>query len=276
MLAQIRRKKLKNTLDSYAASWCKLFSNTGKEAIFVMTVKQVRDLTGVSVRALQYYDSIGLLPPAQVTEAGYRLYDASSLERLQQILLFRELGFPLKEIAAILQAPDFDREKALRQQIELLEMRKQHLENLLAFARGIQQTGAQPMNFDAFDTAKQKQYKQQAKAQWGDTAAYRAYERKSAARTAETENALGAGLMSLFAEFGSIRTLPADHPAAHALVRRLQSYITHNFYPCTDEILLSLGEMYAADAAFTANIDAAGGAGTAQFVADAIFATVAQ
>ena len=74
----------------------------------MMTVKQVSELTGVSVRTLQYYDRIGLLPPAEYTEAGYRLYDDSALERLQQVLLFRELEFPLKEIKSILESPAFD------------------------------------------------------------------------------------------------------------------------------------------------------------------------
>ena len=79
----------------------------------MMTVSQVSELAGVSVRTLQYYDKIGLLEPSSVTEAGYRLYDDTALERLEQILLFRELEFPLKDIQAILDSPGFDREKAL-------------------------------------------------------------------------------------------------------------------------------------------------------------------
>jgi len=90
----------------------------------MMTVKRVSDLTGVSVRTLQYYDKIGLLSPTELTDAGYRLYDDTALERLQQILLFCELEFPLKEIKAILGSPNFDRKRALSQQIELLELKK--------------------------------------------------------------------------------------------------------------------------------------------------------
>ena len=81
------------------------------------TVKEVSKLTGVSVRALHHYDKIGLLVPAHTTEAGYRLYDEKSLERLQMILLFKELKFPLKEIKEILENPSFDRRKALDDQI---------------------------------------------------------------------------------------------------------------------------------------------------------------
>lgn len=84
------------------------------------TVNQVSKLTGVSIRTLHYYDEIGLLHPSAVTEAGYRLYDDTALERLQHIMLFRELEFPLKDIKDILNSSHFDRNKALEQQIELL------------------------------------------------------------------------------------------------------------------------------------------------------------
>ena len=86
----------------------------------MMTVNEVSKLAGVSIRTLQYYDKIGLLHPTGYTDAGYRLYDDADLERLQHILLFRELEFPLKDIKAIINSPDFDRSKALEQQIELL------------------------------------------------------------------------------------------------------------------------------------------------------------
>ena len=89
------------------------------------TVKQVSRITGVSVRTLHHYDAIGLLRPAKVTDAGYRLYDDAALRRLQNILLFRELQFPLREIKAILDSPNFDPAAALEQQIQLLEMQRQ-------------------------------------------------------------------------------------------------------------------------------------------------------
>ena len=128
----------------------------------MMTVHEVSRLTGVSIRALQYYDKIGLLPPAEYTESGYRLYDDASLERLQQILLFRELEFPLKDIRDIVSRPDFDREKALEQQIELLTLKKEHIENLIDLARGIQTKGVRPLSFEAFDTKKLEEYAAQA------------------------------------------------------------------------------------------------------------------
>ena len=84
------------------------------------TVTEVSKITGVSVRTLHHYDAIGLLRPTAVTEAGYRLYDDEALGRLQTILLFRQLQFPLKEIKKILDSPNFDPQEALAQQIELL------------------------------------------------------------------------------------------------------------------------------------------------------------
>ena len=95
------------------------------------TVHEVSTLTGISIRTLQYYDQIDLLPPAKRTEAGYRLYDDAALERLQQILLFRSLEFPLKEIKAILESPRFDPRQALEVQIHLLELRKQHRNRIM-------------------------------------------------------------------------------------------------------------------------------------------------
>ena len=123
-----------------------------------MTVNEVSKLTGVSIRTLQYYDNIGLLKPAEYTESGYRLYDDTALETLQQILLFRELEFPLKEIKTIIGSSDFDKNKALNQQIELLTLKKEHLENLISFARGLKKKGANKMDFSAFDTAKLDEY----------------------------------------------------------------------------------------------------------------------
>ena len=138
----------------------------------MMIVNEVSKLTGVSIRTLQYYDSIGLLKPSRYTESGYRLYDDTALERLQQILLFRELEFPLKEIKKIIDAPNFDRDKALDQQIELLLLKKEHLENLIDFARGIKKIGVKKMDFSVFDTNKIDEYSKRAKEQWGETSEY--------------------------------------------------------------------------------------------------------
>ena len=241
----------------------------------MMTVHEVSKISGVSIRALHHYDNIGLLPATEVTDAGYRLYDETALERLQHILLFKELEFPLKDIKNILDSPDFDRSKALEQQIHLLELRKQHLENLIDLARGIKIIGVKPMSFEAFDTRKIDEYAAQAKASWGKTDAYKEYEKKSEGRSKETQQKLNVEMMSIFAEFGKIKGLSPDSKDAVALAKKLQDHITEHYYTCTDEILLGLGTMYAGGGDLTTNIDKVGGEGTAVFACEAIKAMIA-
>ena len=234
------------------------------------TVKEVSLLTGVSVRTLHHYDAIGLLKPTRVTEAGYRLYDDTALGRLQTILLFRQLQFPLKEIRDILDIPGFDPMEALTQQIHLLELQRQHLDNLISHARKIQTTGVFSMDFSTFDTTELDQYTAEAKARWGKTKAWQEYEQKAAGQTAEQKQSTGDALMDIFARFGKIRHLSPESQEAQELVASLQDFITRHYYTCTKPILLGLGQMYIAGDSMTENIDKAGGEGTAQFAHDAI------
>ncbi|MBR6028201.1 MAG: MerR family transcriptional regulator [Clostridia bacterium] len=236
----------------------------------MLTVHEVSRLTGLSVRALHHYDRIGLLRPSAVTDAGYRLYDEAALERLQQILLFRELEFPLKDITAILDSPGFDRKQALAQQITLLEMRREHIEGLLRLAREIQQTGGKTMDFETFDTSRLEAYAAEAKKAWGDTEAYREYEEKSRGRGRAEESGIAEGLMKVIARFHDLRSLPADAPEVQAQVAALQDFITAHYYRCTTPILKGLGQMYAAGGEMTENIDRYGGEGTAVFATEAI------
>lgn len=236
----------------------------------MMTVNDVSKVTGVSIRTLQYYDKIGLLLPTDHTEAGYRLYDDTALERLQQILLFRELEFPLKEIKRILDHPNFDRKKALEQQITLLTLKKEHLEKLLDLARGIQTIGVNKMDFSVFDTSKMEEYAAKAKESWGNTAEYHEFEEKAKERTKEQEQTINVQLMAIFTEFGDRKEKNASDADVQAQVKKLQDFITEHFYNCSNEILYGLGQMYAAGGEFTENIDRAGGKGTAEFVFKAI------
>ena len=226
------------------------------------TVHEVSKLTGVSIRALQYYDRIDLLQPSARTEAGYRLYADADLERLQSILLFRELEFPLKQIKTILDSPGFDRNRALEQQITMLKKKKEHLQALIDHAVSIREKGA-TMDFTPFDTAKLDEYAAKAKAAWGDTQAYKEYEAKG--HTPETTRDLAGQMMQIFAEFGQMKDLDPGSAAPQAQVKRLQDFITAHYYRCTDEILSGLGKMYAAGGEFTENIDRSGGEGTAEY-----------
>lgn len=236
----------------------------------MMTVHEVSNLSGVSIRTLHYYDKIGLLHPSGFTESGYRLYDDTALERLQQILLFRELEFPLKTIMSILESDTFDRSKVLEQQIELLLLKKEHLENLIQFARELQTTGEKKMDFQVFDTAKIDEYKKRAKEQWGNTNAYREFEIKDKTRNDADNKTMFRGLMEIFHEFGQLSDKSPADAAVQAQVKKLQDYISNHFYTCTPSILSGLGKMYSASDEFKDNIDRAGGKGTAAFVTKAI------
>ena len=236
----------------------------------MMTVNEVSKLTGVSIRTLQYYDSIGLLPPTKYTEAGYRLYDDTALERLQQILLFKELAFPLKEIKTIIDASNFDRDKALEQQIELLTMKKEHLEHLIDFARKIKTTGVSKMDFTVFDTTKMDAYEKQAKEQWGHTLEYKEYEERTNNQSSDTQKMAWQNLMLIFVEFGKMKDKKPEDYDVQMQVKKLQDYISEHFYKCSNTILKGLGAMYVSGGEFTENIDKTAGSGTAAFVAKAI------
>lgn len=236
----------------------------------MMTVHEVSKLAGVSVRTLQYYDKIGLLHPSKYSDTGYRLYADTDLERLQQILLFRELEFPLKDIREIMESPDFDRNKALDQQITLLKLKKEHLENLINLAGGIKLLGVKYMDFSAFDRSKLDEYAAQAKAAWGNSLVYKEYTEKAKNRTPEEDRILGEQCMLIFREFGEIKDTDPSSETARALVIKLQSFFSEHFYQCTDQILSGLGRMYAGGGEFTKNIDEYAGEGTAVFVNEAI------
>ena len=234
------------------------------------TVNEVSKLTGVSIRTLQYYDKIGLLRPTEYTESGYRLYDDAALERLQQILLFRELEFPLKDIKDIVTRSDFDKKKALDQQMELLELKKEHIENLINMCRGLKMRGVKKLDFTAFDTSKIEEQSHKAKEQWGSTPEYKEFKEKSKKRTKADEKEIMKDLMKVFEEFGSMKEKDPASEDVQEQVKKLQSFITDHFYNCTDEILFDLGRMYAGGGEFTENIDKMGGAGTAEFTYQAI------
>lgn len=169
------------------------------------TVGEMSRITGVSIRTMRYYDEKGLLKPTRVTEAGYRLYDESALKRLGQIMLLRELDFPLKDIGAMLDG-ETPQGEAVKAQIRLLEMRRDRLDALIEFARTIEQRGGTDMDFSAFDKTQIDAYAKEARARWGETEAYRDMSRstESAGRWRRKRSAMG---VTIFAEFGRMRRL---------------------------------------------------------------------
>ena len=234
----------------------------------LMNIGELSAKTHVSIRTLRHYDKIGLLRPTQVTDAGYRQYDESALQRLHTILLFRELEFPLTDIQRIIDAPDFDPIDALDRQITLLTMRREHIDNLILLAKGLKAKGLNHMDFSAFDTRKIDDYTAQAKAAWGKTDAWKEFE--SRGKTADENKQSGDALMALFTEFGKRRDIDPACDEAQSMVMQLQAFITDNFYTCTVPILRGLADMYDGGGDFTRNIDKAGGEGTAAFLAKAM------
>ena len=232
-----------------------------------MQINEFAKLAGVSVRTLHYYDEIGLLKPAFVDEQnGYRFYDEISLERMQEILFYRELDFELKSIAEILSSPDYDKQKALAEQRKLLILKKERLERIIDALDGAEKGTITMTAFDNsdYETARNR-YETEAKRRWGETDAYKEYEQKSINQNVND------GLMIVLAKFAECMKdgHTADSEEAQTLVKELQNYITENYYTCTNEILAGLGQMYVADERFKNNIDKHT-PGTAAFVSEAI------
>ena len=238
-----------------------------------MHINEFAKLTGVSVRTLHYYDEIGLLKPAFVDDQnGYRFYDENSLERMQEILFYRELDFELKSILEILSSPDYDKQKVLAEQRKLLVLKKERLERIIDALDGATKGKVIMTAFDNsdYETAR-KQYETEAKQRWGETEAYKEHTEKTANYTADKWQEVNDGLMSVLAKFAECMQNgnTADSDKSQALVKELQAYITENYYTCTNEILAGLGQIYVADERFKNNIDKYVG-GTAEFIGEAI------
>lgn len=237
-------------------------------------IREFAKLAGVSVRTLHFYDEIGLLKPSSVDEQnGYRFYDEYSLTRMQEILFYRELDFPLKEIRMILSSPDYDKQNALKGQKHLLTLKKERLERLISALDSAMK--GEIVNMNVFDNsefeAQRQEYAQEAKEKWGDTSAYKESAEKTADYSADKWKQVNSAMDERIAEFADCKRngFAPDSQEAQTLAKKWQDFITENYYTCTQEILASLGEMYVADERFKKNIDRHGD-GTAQFMRDAI------
>ena len=234
-----------------------------------MQIKEFADFTGVSVRTLHYYDEIGLLRPAFVDRAtGYRFYDEQSLLRMQEILFYRELDFSLKSIGEILSSPNYDKNKALNEQKQLLTLKKERLERLISAIDGAVK-GENVMK--AFDNSEFDKHKAEAQEKWGKTAAYKEHKEKTKNYSKQKWNDLAAEMDCIMAEFALCmrKNETPDSAEAQNLVKALQNHIAENYYHCTKEILAGLGQMYVADERFKNNIDKHGD-GAAEFICEAI------
>ncbi|PWR15887.1 MerR family transcriptional regulator [Micromonospora sicca] len=224
------------------------------------TVGQVAKLAGVTVRTLHHYDEIGLLSPSGRTAAGYRRYDDADLERLQLIRYYRELGFPLDEIAAILDGPGADPAAHLRRQHELLTGQIGKLQEMVAAIElameakrmGIQLTPEE--RFEVFGDFDPDAHAEEAEQRWGGTDAYRESTRRAARYSKEdwlrnkAENEDWGRRVAAVMDSGA----PADSAAAMELAEEHRQLISRWFYECSYEIHTGLADMYVADPRFTA------------------------
>jgi DNA-binding transcriptional MerR regulator len=235
-----------------------------------MRVKEVADLAGISVRTLHHYDEIGLLVPDGVTEAGYRIYSERNLEMLQQILFFRELGFPLKWM--IVTDPNFDRLAALELHRSMLLERRKRLDTMLAtlektirHMRGEIEMTVQE-RFEGFDFSKNP-YEEEARKRWGDEAVDRS-NAKLRALSAQEVAALQDEMYAIYRKLAALRHTAPDSEKAQAAIGEWYNLL-QKFGSYSPEAFRNLGRMYVDDERFTRNIDKFG-EGLAAFMRDAM------
>ncbi|MDC0723510.1 MerR family transcriptional regulator [Nannocystis bainbridge] len=228
-----------------------------------LTVKQVASIAGVSVRTLHHYDEIGLLRPSGRSSAGYRLYSEADLSRLQQVLFFRALEFPLQEICRLMRDPEFDIGASLRMQRQLLREKAVRLQSLLvAVDAALARLGDErPMTndemkqmFDGFDPSV---HEAEAQQRWGETEAYQESKRRAATYGKREWEAIKLEADATFARLAELMKAGVAPDAADAMdaAEAHRQHLERWFYPCSPAFHRGLGQLYVDDPRFTANID---------------------
>lgn len=236
------------------------------------SVSEISKLTGVSIRTLHYYDQINLLTPSIVSEAGYRYYDDLAVEKLQQILFYKELDFSLKEISKIMNSSKYKKEDALIRQRNLLNLKRARLDKLIGLLDA-KIGGDDTMSFKEFDVkeiekAKTK-YAEEVKTRWGNTSAYSQSKERTDKYTKENWNQITNRTNEIMKKFSENVGKPPQSKEVQDLVEEWENFITESYYKCTNEILSGLGQMYVMDERFRKNIDKFG-EGTAELISNAI------
>src|SRR5215210_4924658 len=248
-----------------------------------MNVGQVAELAGVTVRTLHHYDRIGLLSPSGRTSAGYRQYSPADLDRLHQVLLYRELGFPLEEVATLLDDPSADPEAHLRRQHRLLRDRMERTSEMLAAvekemeARSMGISLTPEERFEVFGESDPAQYDAEVEERWGETDAYAESKRKTAAYSKDDWlriKAEGEDIEARFAAALQAGVAPGSDEVMD-LAEEHRQQITRNFYDCPPEMHAGLGRMYVEDERFTAHYERRA-PGLAQYVSTAVQANAAR
>ena len=240
-------------------------------------INEVSKLTGVSIRMLHHYDKIGLLSPSKRTHSNYRMYNNDDISRLYQILLFKELEFPLQEIKQILDDKDFDRREALKVQRNLIFEKKKRLERILeSIDDTIENLGGNVMsksNFKAFDYEEvkkhQEKYKEETEKRYGNSDVYKESQEKTSKYSKnDWENIMGEASV-IYEELAKLMDKEPSDEKVQELIEKWRNHISTNFYNCTVEIFRGLALMYVGDERFTKNIDKYG-EGLSQFMSDAM------
>lgn len=238
------------------------------------TVSQLSKLAGVSVRTLHYYDQIGLLKPSHVKLNGYRAYGEKELIKLQQIMFFRELEFPLEEISTIVNAPKFNVVRALEDQEKLLLLKQKRLDVLLRtinttlkHVRGGEALQTEDL-YQGFPQAHIDQYKDEVKARWGHSAAYKQSMQRTKNWTKADYLRVAEEGMEINKELSKLMGREVSDPEVMSVIARHHQYI-EQFYDCSYEMYEGLGKMYVDDPRFTAYYEKHK-PGLAHFLKDAI------
>lgn len=238
------------------------------------SVHTLASLAGISVRTLHYYDEIGLLSPKVNPENGYRQYNDEDLLKLQQILFFRELEFPLSEIKAMLSDPIFNREKALEEQKKLLQMKRDRLNTLIHTVETMIEKGGERMTddqkFTGFSTDQMDQYKEEAKKRWGHTDAWKQSQERMKNWTKEDYEKVEKETTEWTERFASLKREGKGVDSSEVQIM-IETHFNNlrRFYEPSFEMYEGLGEMIASDPRFVAYYDKHE-KGLAQFMRDAM------
>ncbi|MGL5755175.1 MAG: MerR family transcriptional regulator [Paraclostridium sp.] len=241
-------------------------------------VNEVSKLSGISIRMLHHYDKIGILVPSKKTEKNYRLYSEEDIKRLYQILIFKELEFSLKDIKNILDDEDFDREKALKLQRELIVKKKNRMEKIITSIDEVVDNmgGNEKMskeNFEGFNyeqiKSHKEKYDEETKKRYGDSGAYKECNEKTASYVKSDWENISKEANNIYLQLSKLMDKDPGDKEVQKLVQNWRDHITNNFYDCKIEIFRGLSLMYVADERFAKNIDEYG-EGLAQFLSDAM------
>ncbi|MCM3024070.1 MerR family transcriptional regulator [Heyndrickxia ginsengihumi] len=238
-----------------------------------MRIKEVADLVGISVRTLHHYDEIGLLVPDQVSDTGYRIYSENNLALLQQILFFKELGFPLQTIKQMIYSPSFDRYEALTLQRKMLIEKRVQLDQMIAtiektmqHMKGeVQMTNEEKFAGFQFD---ENPYEQEARKRWGNDKVDEANARLRKLSN-EQQLALREEMNAIFKELADLRSGFPASKEAQVTIKKWFDLLNQQIGQYSFDAFKGLGQLYVDDERFTKNIDAFG-EGLAQFMSQAM------